>query len=282
MDTIRVFFSQIRTIFFNFQKRAREVTPSPTSPSLVTCLISLFLPQSSSSFKCINRKQPLFCIGMTFSFLHVYNFPLQIIEQCFLQLLVAPRKACFKQFYEKFSAIFAILYLGLFRISPQQRYIAQTSDPPFSSFLLLLISFISSLRISSMLQAHSFNPNKTIIRDNAGTGYDYLSDDFQLQKSTNILKLEILTKLSCSVMWIMLRKISFLSILSKLCFLLGIKVQHWILELSANRIDSDIPIQLNHAGHKYLAIQLSQGSITFWLTQMFRKRSGYQNKFCII
>ena len=85
-------------------------------------------------------------------------------------------------------------------------------------------------------------PSKTIIRDNAGKGYDYLSDDFQLQKSTNILKLEILTKFSCSVMWIMLRKISFLSILSKLCFLLGIKVQHWILELSANRIDSDIPV----------------------------------------
>ena len=146
--------------FFQFSKKSQRGHPLP-HPSLPSYLPNLlFLPQSSSSFKCINRKQPLFCIGMTFSSLHVYNFPLQVIEQCFLQLLVAPRKACFKQLYEKFSAIFAILYLGLFRISPQQRYIVQTSDPPFSSFLLLSVSFISSLHISSMLQAHSFNPKQ--------------------------------------------------------------------------------------------------------------------------
>ena len=41
-----------------------------------------------------------------------------------------------------FFAIFAILYVSLFRISPQHRYIVKISPPSFSSFFPLLLSIL--------------------------------------------------------------------------------------------------------------------------------------------
>ena len=69
--------------------------------------------------------------------LHLYllRYPLFSFQICYLSFSF-PFSHCLH------NAILAILYLGLLRISPQHRYIMQTSILPFSSFFPLLLSIL--------------------------------------------------------------------------------------------------------------------------------------------